>query len=910
MKYRLICDIILLEGKVNKNYFENYKPKFSDGILREHNIPVYEKIIKGLSKRNKVLFEQATGTGKTYLALKFLHDHAKGKKVLFVSPSDSIDMYFIDALVCTLLDLEEEKIIGISKKQKIELIKEFLDIDFRSCLYQGLKGVQDNKYDIIIFDEAHRMGAKTWGPNAEKLINNNPDANIIGMTATMDRTDGEDIKKFFDGKSPVSRMTLVDALKKGILPSFDYKLGKISFEEESKFVEDSIKDFYEKLKTAEGEERKEILEFLDKLKQAKKSISGSKEIPTIFKESINTEELKKGKFIVFCPPGQDLDEDNESIHRMQAIMKQAPSWFSQVQGLKGIRTYSVYSQEGVSKNRQTIKEFESDDSDSLKLLFSINMLNEGLHVDDIDGVIMLRSTSSRIIYLQQLGRALSVGHNQNPKIFDFVANLSYVDVQEITGIAKSVNGGSQPDGNIANFDGEVDIREKEIFNLKIENLEELQFIEKLKSNIYSFNHKNDFEFEDFYQRLIKYKEEFGDCKVLVRYKTEDGYALGMKVASIRQDNINLSKEQKELLNKLGFIWDAKNIFDFEGFYKRLVEYKNEFGDCKVPVFYKCKDNYKLGDKIKNIRKGDIRLSDDQKEQLNELGFVWKVIKFDFQDFYDRLVQYKEEYCDLNVSTKFICEDGYKLGQKISSIRSGLIILSEKQKELLNNLGFMWNNKRVFDFEGFYERLVQYKEKFGDCKISLLYQCEDGYKIGKKVNSIRIGDVKLSDTQKELLNKLGFIWDAKNIFDFESFYERLVQYKAKFGDCKVVYNYTSEDGYKLGAKVHSIRKREIKLSEIQLSKLNEIGFVWKIIRFDFEDFYKRLVEYKKQFGDCKVVQSYECEDGYKLGQKVRSIRKGKIKLSKDQEKQLNEIGFMWSVAKKYKNDDLDEIESNI
>ena len=183
---------------MNRKYFENYKPIFSDGILKKHNIPVYEKIIKGLSKRNKVLFEQATGTGKTYLALKFLHDHAKGKKVLFVSPSDSIDMYFIDTLLSTLLDLDEDKIVDISKKRKIELIKEFLGIDFDSCLYQGLKGVQDNQYDIIIFDEVHRMGAKTWGPNAEKLINNNPSANIIGMTATMDRTDGEDIKKYFE----------------------------------------------------------------------------------------------------------------------------------------------------------------------------------------------------------------------------------------------------------------------------------------------------------------------------------------------------------------------------------------------------------------------------------------------------------------------------------------------------------------------------------------------------------------------------------------------------------------------------------------------------------------------------------------------------------------------------------------
>lgn len=211
--------------------------------------------------------------------------------------------------------------------------------------------------------------------------------------------------------------------------------------------------------------------FLDKLKQAKKIISQSKEIPTIFKDNITTQELKNGKFIVFCPPGEDLDEDENSIHRMQSIMKQVPEWFSKIEGISNIKTYSIYSKEGATKNRKTIKEFEKDDSDSLKLLFSINMLNEGLHVDDIDGVIMMRSTSSRIIYLQQLGRALSVGHCQKPLIFDFVANLSYAGVQEITDIAKSVNGTKKTTDETPENDNKTNkIKGKEIFILKLKIL--------------------------------------------------------------------------------------------------------------------------------------------------------------------------------------------------------------------------------------------------------------------------------------------------------------------------------------------------------------------------------------------------------------------------------------------------------
>ena len=67
----------------------------------------------------------------------------------------------------------------------------------------------------------------------------------------------------------------------------------------------------------------------------------------------------------------------------------------------------------------------TDKSDHLKLLFCIDMLNEGVHVEGIDGVILLRPTISPILYLQQIGRALSTGKGKNvrPVIFDVVNNF-------------------------------------------------------------------------------------------------------------------------------------------------------------------------------------------------------------------------------------------------------------------------------------------------------------------------------------------------------------------------------------------------------------------------------------------------------------------------------------------------------
>ena len=236
-KSALISKVI--EQNKGNEYYKNFKFNYSDRILKEHNQETYEKIVKGLVTGNKVLFEQATGTGKSYLALKFLHDHAQGKRVLFVSPANAIKDSFTD------------------------LCNKWLGEDyckFDTCLYQGLKGKQNKHYDIIIFDEVHRMGAKTWGPNAEILMNNNPNTSVLGMTATLDRPDCVDVRQYFDNREPVSRITLVEALEKGILPKPDYTLAKVNFEDDVEYIDTCIKDFKEKLKQAEGEEKKQILE--------------------------------------------------------------------------------------------------------------------------------------------------------------------------------------------------------------------------------------------------------------------------------------------------------------------------------------------------------------------------------------------------------------------------------------------------------------------------------------------------------------------------------------------------------------------------------------------------------------------------------------------------------------------------
>ena len=86
--------------------------------------------------------------------------------------------------------------------------------------------------------------------------------------------------------------------------------------------------------------------------------------------------------------------------------------------------YSAYSND--PETSQAFASFKADTSNHLKLLFCIDMLNEGIHVEDIDGVILLRPTVSPIIYKQQIGRALSATKSKHAVIFDIVNNIENI----------------------------------------------------------------------------------------------------------------------------------------------------------------------------------------------------------------------------------------------------------------------------------------------------------------------------------------------------------------------------------------------------------------------------------------------------------------------------------------------------
>lgn len=350
--------------------------------LYKHNAYAYEQIEEKLKTSNRTCVIHPTGSGKSFIAIKWLYENRNKKCLFLTSQKPIIDQIIrhIESCGLTLNDFP------------------YLKFD----LYQNITEQVATTYstDCIVLDEFHRCGAPEWGKGLDVLLNNNSNAKVLGFSATPIRylDDCRNMAEELFDNNIASQITLVEAVTKGILPLPTYINALYSFDEDIQRIQTKIN------KLASESDRKL---FQEKFDSAKKLLEKSEGLEKVFSKNITK---SNGRFIVFC----------RDVEHMNRMIEESKNWFGSVNS--NIDIYSVISTNKDSDNRNSIESFETSNNDHLKLLFCVNMLNEGLHVNDIDGVIMLRPTISPIIYLQQLGRALSVGHNEHPLIFDIVNN--------------------------------------------------------------------------------------------------------------------------------------------------------------------------------------------------------------------------------------------------------------------------------------------------------------------------------------------------------------------------------------------------------------------------------------------------------------------------------------------------------
>ena len=356
--------------------------------LLPHNEEALKKLYDSLSNNQMTSINHATGTGKSFIVLKYLYEN-KDKRILYLSPTYPI----IDQLVHSHMDE-----LGIS-------LSEFPTFDaniYSNLLKMDMKKIA-SQYDIIILDEYHRCGARKWGEKVKQLLNEikekYPETKVIGTTATETRylDNNKNMNKIlFDGVE-ASRLTLADAIVQGILPAPVYINYNYTLLWEIERLERNIKkyDFY-------SENLDKDYKFLRDVKD---------QLETLLSKRHNVKEYVEQckNFLVFSSTIDGIEKDEKIVEKTIGIPD---------------KTYVVHSRKTNAENLRELHRFSTQGGEGISTLYSINILNEGVHVKNVDAIFMLRKTTSPIIYFQQLGRLLSYSkRNSNVVVLDMVDNI-------------------------------------------------------------------------------------------------------------------------------------------------------------------------------------------------------------------------------------------------------------------------------------------------------------------------------------------------------------------------------------------------------------------------------------------------------------------------------------------------------
>lgn len=327
------------------------------------------------SGRTRALLHLATGLGKTSVAavdvLHYKNEEQPGARVLFVSHMNDISKQARQTFQRVSPDFKT----GVYTSGRA-VTHEVTFATFQS-LVRNLDSFSPQHFQYIIYDEAHHIEATTFKQVREHF---QPQFEL-GLSATPERADGRDITDYF-GKSIYSK-SLSDGLAEGWLSPVDYHIV-----------------FDKGLKKA-------ISENFD--------VGSVKELRALFQVKVRDEAIAKEvakrrrafglddvKTIVFC----------HSIENAEHIAK-----------LLGGKAY--HADMTADTRQQTLEDFREG---SLQTICTVDMFNEGIDIPDARLVVFLRSTSSRTIFEQQLGRGLRRSPGKtHVTVLDFVANIERIN---------------------------------------------------------------------------------------------------------------------------------------------------------------------------------------------------------------------------------------------------------------------------------------------------------------------------------------------------------------------------------------------------------------------------------------------------------------------------------------------------
>lgn len=364
----------------------------------------YEDLLVKLKEHGKCAVIRPTGFGKTFMLTSLLNEK-KYQNILYLYPIQVVKNTVVDRFFENMEGDDEDAF----DEETLETLKALQEIDgvtlmtYSKLVRLKTADFKSMTYDLIICDELHRIGAPKTKLAISKLIANNKNAHLVGATATPNRSDAFDVVNTYFNDITTFEYNAHDAFKDGLLKKPYYCYCTYDLETDLKEAAFMAGEDVDDIKVTEVL-NKNLIE-----------ISNIYNMENIIKTTCDKylPDTNYMKFIIFF----------STMKQMSDKLDDVKGWFKAAYPNHNIDTLIITSENAeTTANINKLESLEKCDN-HIDLVCCIDMLNMGYHVNNLSGILMYRGTSSDIIYIQQLGRALSSGASHSAIVFDVVDNL-------------------------------------------------------------------------------------------------------------------------------------------------------------------------------------------------------------------------------------------------------------------------------------------------------------------------------------------------------------------------------------------------------------------------------------------------------------------------------------------------------
>lgn len=836
--------------------------------LNPVNEAAFQKAVQSLETLNRAAVFHPTGTGKSCIAWKVVEAHPQTTFFWLVAGAQRLALrqaeltrYNGGTLPGNVRFCDCEKLAAATPEQWVRL--------------------GEQKPGCIVLDCYHELSAVCWAQSVQKLLRMCPQAKVLGLGVPNGAPVCAAAQELF-ADCIVSHMTVAEAMAAGTMPvPSAYAALLWPQEEELATLRARIKNLC--MPKGDTSLRVQYEELSWSLRQVENLTIL---LPRLLSDT-------SGHYLVLFESAAYQEKLGTELEQLLRTVDSA------------VRFYAA--DHACFADSAAVETFLSDTAPGPKVLLCVNAPGVQQPLKGLAGVILVRQSSLMSTFKQMLCRALVAAGSRSVPVFDLVAQFEGLGngrtLQRDCTEAMTRAGSKTPG-----------------FRQERPMQQTYRLYGKLRREMEA-------RWEVLCQAAADAAAKEGTLELPRSYTIHSGVPVGKWLELQRQVQAGqrpgrLTAEQAAKLEKLGIRWNHRLEAAWEKGFASAQKYRTEHGDLLVPVRYRDKNDFALGEWIVYNRQRYLggNLTQNRIERLEAIGMVWSTSNDLWEQNYAAATQYYLEHGDLEVPIKYETPSGFGLGVWLGAQRAAHKAgeLPQEQVERLDALGMDWTNRNDRKWMSLYDVAAAYYHEHGNLNVPSEYVTPDGVLLGKWVARQRYAylnpdrsSARVTPERKALLDKLGMVWEKYD--PWQERYDLALAYKTEHGDLEIPSVYKTADGVWLGSWVRRQRQAlNSGSSALSSERRKLLRTLFKgerrpsdpaadhgtVREANWERNFRSAARYARKYKHLLVPASYVDSDGVRLGvwvSNLRAARKNRpdsYQVTPAHIKKLNSIGMVW------------------